>query len=159
MSLEGNYSVGECEALASAWAVEKRHTCQWGRYFTLRIDHQTLLTLHSSKGTGHRPMIIVKWKARLSHYYYIIKYKPGSQDKIADTLSRFPTITSVNEDDGDVVCKVVLTDTCSAVTRTELKNATNEDAVCTQLMIHLNTGRPEAKKQLLEEAQSYNNLF
>ena len=50
---------------------------------------------------------------------------------------------------------MILTDTCSVATRTELKNTINDDAVCNQLLTYLDTGWPEAKKLLSVAVQPY----
>ena len=63
--------------------------------------------------------------------------------------------SAINEDGCDVVCRVILTDTCSVVTCTELKNTINGDVVCTKLLTYLNTGWPEAKKLLSVAVQPY----
>lgn len=57
---ERKYSVGEREALACLWACERWHNYLWGRRFTLQTDHQALVTLLATRGTGHRPLRITR---------------------------------------------------------------------------------------------------
>ena len=49
---EKNYSVGEREALAVVWAVEKWHIYTYGRAVMLYTDHRTLTTLLSAESSG-----------------------------------------------------------------------------------------------------------
>ena len=44
-SAERNYSVGEREALACVFALEKWHVFLWGRKFVIRTDHSALTTM------------------------------------------------------------------------------------------------------------------
>lgn len=87
---ERKYSVGEREALACVWACEHWHVYLWGRPFILRTDHAALVTLLSTKGTGHRPLRIARWSSRLLCYNYIMEYGKGSENVVADALSRLP---------------------------------------------------------------------
>uniref|UniRef100_A0A674D150 ribonuclease H n=1 Tax=Salmo trutta TaxID=8032 RepID=A0A674D150_SALTR len=65
---EQRYSVGEREALACVWACERWHLYLYGRLFTLRTDHQSLTTLLSASGTGHKPLRLHRWADRLRQY-------------------------------------------------------------------------------------------
>jgi hypothetical protein len=85
---EKNYSVGEHEALACVWSIEKWHTYLWGNRFTLRTDNKALTTLLTTQGSGHRPMHIAKWCARLIYYDYIAEFKPGVENAVCDAFSR-----------------------------------------------------------------------
>ena len=53
---EHKYSTSEREALAAIFACEHWHMYLYGRKFILRTDHQTLKTLLSTSGTGHKPL-------------------------------------------------------------------------------------------------------
>lgn len=55
-SQEHRHSTGKREALACLWACEYWHVYLWGRKFILRTDHQALVTLLSSSGTGRHPL-------------------------------------------------------------------------------------------------------
>ena len=133
---EQNYSTGEREALACVWATEKWHTYLWGRPFILRTDHQALTTLLSTTGTGHKPMRIARWAARLLHYTYTVEYKPGTENVVADALSRLPldissnvhdqsTCDVNNEDETAAVCHILLDG--SSISKGQLINATADD--------------------------------
>lgn len=65
LQAEHKYSVGEKEALACIWACEHWHVFLWGTKFELQTDHQALVTLLSSRGTGRRSTRIARWSAGL----------------------------------------------------------------------------------------------
>lgn len=151
---EQRYSTGEREALACVWAVEKFHTYLWGRRFKLRTDHRALTTLLSTSGTGHRPMRIARWGARLLHYNYDIEYKPGADNKVADALSRLPLdidqaaydIEVDIETEISAVCQLVLDDT--GITRNELVQAIEQDESIQKVAEYVRTGWPVNRKQV-----------
>lgn len=105
---ERKYSVGEKEALACVWACEKWHVYLWGRRFKLYTDHKALVTL-LQKGTDRQSMRIARWSARLLRYDYEMVYRKGSENIIADAMSRLSVKNkddSSFDDDSDVVCHV-----------------------------------------------------
>jgi hypothetical protein len=92
---ERKYSASEREALACVWACERWHFFLYGRRFTLVTDHQALKTLLTAGGIGHRPLRLHRWCDRLYQYNFEVVYKPGSQNVVADTLSRCYEDTAV----------------------------------------------------------------
>ncbi|XP_040069467.1 uncharacterized protein LOC120842422 [Ixodes scapularis] len=91
---ERKYSTGEREALACLWACEHWHVYLWGRIFVLRTDHQALVTLLSTNGTGRRPLRIERWCARLMRYNFTVQYTKGEDNVVADALSRLPLLST-----------------------------------------------------------------
>ena len=110
-SAERNYSVGEREALACVFAVEKWHVFLWGKKFVIRTDHSALTTM-LSKGTDRKSMRIARWYSKLMKYNYDIEYRPGSDNKLADGLSRAPRKHCNDEFDVDdeQICEIVQND-------------------------------------------------
>lgn len=82
---EQNYSVGEREALAIVWAVNKFHRYLYGQHFTLESDHRPLEYLQTSHSKNPR---IMRWSLSLQPYHYTVRYIKGSDNIIADYLSR-----------------------------------------------------------------------
>jgi len=87
---EQNYSVGEREVLAIIWAVKKFHRYLYGQHFTLESDHRPLEYLQTSHSQNSR---IMRWSSdglemALQPYRYIVKYIRGSENVVADYLSR-----------------------------------------------------------------------
>ena len=85
---EHNYSVGEREALAIIWAVViKFHRYLYGQHFTLESDHRPLEYLQNSHSQNPR---IMRWSLAMQpyRYRYTVKYIRGSENVVADYLSR-----------------------------------------------------------------------
>lgn len=147
--LERKYSVGEREALACLWACEHWHVYLWGRHFTLRTDHQALVTLLGSHGTGHRPLRISRWSARLLYYSFSIEYKKGAENYVADALSRLP-LHGDHEAEEEIVCIV-----SSAVTKQELQEATLTDPDIIQVSEALERGSWHLSGQVPKSVRPY----
>lgn len=98
-SAERAYSVSEREALACMWACEHWHWFLYGRKFTIRTDHSALTTLLAGGTKGRKPMRLLRWADRLNQYDFIVTYKPGVTNVVADMLSRpEQDMSSPNED-------------------------------------------------------------
>ena len=82
---EQNYSVGEREALAIVWAVNKFHRYLYGQHFILESDHRPLDYLQTLNSENHR---IMRWSLSLQPYRYTVRYVKGSDNVTADSLSR-----------------------------------------------------------------------
>jgi len=84
------YSTGDKEALACLWAVEKWRVYLWGRHFTLMTDHSALVSLLGKSDSTRRSLRVARWAERLSNFNYTMEYKRGSENVVADALSRLP---------------------------------------------------------------------
>ena len=82
---EKNYSVGERECLAVIWAIHKLQRYIVQTVFTLETDHRPLECLNKGIATNSR---IIRWKLILQGYTFNVKYIKGSDNVIADYLSR-----------------------------------------------------------------------
>ena len=82
---ERKWHTRELEALAIIWAIELFRPYVWGRHFTVRSDHRNLQWLHDAK-RGR----LARWALRLQEYDFTIDYRPGSQQRHVDALSRNP---------------------------------------------------------------------
>ena len=82
---ERNYPVGEREALAIVWAVQKMHRFLYGQHFVLETDHRPLQYLNSSHSKSPR---LMRWSLALQPYHFTIRYIRGEDNFCADYLSR-----------------------------------------------------------------------
>jgi len=82
---ERNYPVGEREALAIVWAVQKMHKFLYGEHFILETDHRPLQYLNSAHSKSLR---LMRWSLALQPYHFTIRYIRGEDNFCADYLSR-----------------------------------------------------------------------
>ena len=101
------YATSEKELLAIVMSIENFHTFLYGKKFTVWTDHQPLTFLINKKDPHKR---LERWIMRLWLYDFIIKYKPGQDNVVADALSRMgedtpkeDQNTKVGEDYFDIV--------------------------------------------------------
>jgi hypothetical protein len=79
------YPIVEKECLAVVFAVQKFHCYIYGKRFTLQTDHLPLLSMRQSKIANDR---IMRWTLLLQIYDMNIEYIKGSDNVVADYLSR-----------------------------------------------------------------------
>ncbi|XP_028404008.1 uncharacterized protein K02A2.6-like [Dendronephthya gigantea] len=84
---ESRYANIERELLAVIYGCEKFHTYLYGRQFVVESDHRPLEQIQK-KNLDMAPPRLQRMLLRLQPYGCIIKYKPGKEMVIADTLSR-----------------------------------------------------------------------
>ena len=83
--VEQTYSTREQEALAVIFAIEKFDCYLVGRRFTVVTDHRSLSWLMT------QPMVkgrLANWAYKLRSYDFAIVYRKGSENHLADFLSR-----------------------------------------------------------------------
>jgi len=81
------YSATEREALAVVWAVTDAKIYLRGRRFTVRVDHRALTFLDCKIPKNDK---ICRWFNTLSSYNFVVTYLPGTDNCVADFLSRNP---------------------------------------------------------------------
>ena len=104
----------------------------WGKHFTLKTDHKSLLQLINGE-TGD-------WSARLLHYDFTVVHKPGKSNAVADALSRLPVDCSFTDDDSYVLN--ALFDNLSAFTVDEVDNVSKQDQVLIKVHDFIINGWP-----------------
>lgn len=82
---EIRYSVTEKEMLAVHWAVKHFRPYLFGKKFILVSDHKPLTWNTGPFSTNDK---VARWKLQLLEYEYEFQYKKGSQNVVADALSR-----------------------------------------------------------------------
>ena len=88
---EVNYSTTEKELLAIVWATKYFRSYLYGRKFIIRSDHKPLVSLFKIQDPGSR---LLRWRLKLEEYNYEIEYIPGTQNTVADCLSRIHLINT-----------------------------------------------------------------
>ena len=85
---EQHYANNERELLACIFGAECFRTYVFGRHFTIESDHKSLEQI-SMKNLADAPVHLQRMLLRLQDYDFTIKYRPGEEMVIADTLSRY----------------------------------------------------------------------
>ena len=161
---ERRYSASEREALSCMWACERLNFYLYGRRFRLVTDHQALTTLLSAGGTGHRPLRLHRWADRLLQYNFDVTYKPGTENVIADCLSRSydenaTTATSSLDtaaDEADALIQTAFGSfTTTTVTLDQIAAATDVDETLSKVREHVLTAWPMKRQQLQSELRPY----
>lgn len=91
---EEKYSATEKELLAIVWACRYFRPYLYGRKFTLYMDHKPLSYGLNLKDTNSR---LTHWRLYLEEFDFDIKYRPGKQNVVADSLSRLREEINVND--------------------------------------------------------------
>ncbi|OMH82939.1 Retrovirus-related Pol polyprotein from transposon [Zancudomyces culisetae] len=81
---ERNYSISHFEGLAVVWSIKKLKYYLWGKHFTVRTDHKSLIQLFNSTEITGR---VARWAMILRNYDYTIVHCEGKSNP-ADALSR-----------------------------------------------------------------------
>ena len=79
-TMRGNYSC--------VFGAERFQTYVFGRHFTIESDHKSLEQI-SMNNLADAPVRLQRMLLRLQDYDFTIKYCPGEEMVIADTLSRY----------------------------------------------------------------------
>ena len=84
---EKNYSVTELECLAVKWGIWKMRGYLEGYHFIIQTDHQSLKWLDKIENPSGR---LARWAMELSQWDFDIEYRKGTENNVADALSRQP---------------------------------------------------------------------
>lgn len=84
---EKNYQIMEMEALGLVWCVNRFRPYLHGRHFTLKTDNHSCCYLMSIKKPSPK---IARWLQILAEYEFDIKHTKGTDNCVADHLSRWP---------------------------------------------------------------------
>jgi len=146
-SAESHYSQIEREALAIVFAVKRLHIYLYGRSFVLKTDHKPLLKIFGEKSglSGTAVSRLQRWAVILSEYTYSIEHISGSQNVVADCLSRLPLkLTDAQERAVVNAVSDNRRDPCIAlpVTAADVAAASKSDDDLSKVMQYLQFGWP-----------------
>ena len=134
------YSTPEREGLGPLYFCEYWEKFLLGRRFTLRTDHQALTTLLRQYGHGRKSGKFARWFERLSVFDYKIEYRKGSQNQVADYLSRLTSkATELGVPEPQVDNRVVKAVTENGLSLRKFQDASVKDELHNQLRNAINT--------------------
>lgn len=84
---EKNYTTTEKECLAIVWGIRKMRMYLEGYNFIVITDHLSLKWLNSIETPTGR---LARWALELQQYQFTVQYRKGSNNVVADALSRQP---------------------------------------------------------------------
>ena len=131
---EKNYSVFLLEQLAASWAIDHYYVYLKGSKFKLLVDHrpmETLSTIHTKT--------LNRLQQQMSEYTFIIEYRPGKDNQVADALSRNP-VTAV-----EAIAAMGLDDN-------RLKELQRKDDFCRQYFAESGNPQPRPYAQVVTKA-------
>ena len=148
---ETRYANIERELLACVFGAERFHTYVYGAPFVIESDHRPLEMI-SQKHLTSAPPRLQRMLLRLQRYDYAIRYRPGKEMVLADSLSRLPTQKQGKEIPLDVkVCFV----RHSGKKLQELKDATQNDDILYRLIRLISNGFPDQHRDVHKDLQPY----
>ena len=132
---EKQYSVIEKECLALVYAVKQFRHYLLGQHFTIFTDHNPLIWLSSQKMQGK----LARWALSLQEYSFTIKYRKGSSNRNADSLSRITSPESQH---------CATTELKVGPSREEIKEHQSNDPVISEIIQHINNRTVPEKSPL-----------
>ena len=151
---EKRYANMECELLACVFATECFHNYIYGKPVIIESDHKPLEMI-AKKHLSAAPARLQRMLLRLQHYDYHIRYRPGHEMTLADSLSRLPTSKKGPQIQLDVkVCHIQF----SKPRLNELRDETRKDEVFDRLKEHILTGFPERARDIHPSVRPFWNF-
>ena len=153
---ERNYSQIEKELLAQVFGVERIHQYVYGRKVVLWSDHKPLETI-SKKPLATAPKRLQRLLLRLQQYDVEIRYKPGPEMYLADTLSRAYLPTTARSPAEEETERIHAVDflPISEPQLAEIQRETAADSVLQSLIQVILQGWPDQKEALPSELHPY----
>jgi hypothetical protein len=150
--------------LAILFACEKFSQFAYGRLTTVHSDHKPLEAIFKKSLSQTTPRL-QRMLLRLLKFELEVKYVPGKQMHLADTLSRAFLITAPSEaefelaEDIDVAVHTLLSDShISHNTLVDIKAATAADETLSQLINLIHNGFPKNISNLSTELRKFHCL-
>ncbi|XP_008179138.1 uncharacterized protein K02A2.6-like [Acyrthosiphon pisum] len=154
------YAQIEKEALGIAFGCHRFHQYIYGRKVKVETDHRPLESIFK-KPLVLCPLRLQRILIKLQQYELIVKYKPGKELLIADTLSRIKSEGDSIFDDWEnrevevTIEEVNVSTSINENKREQIKSATELDKELNLLKHYVIEGWPEKREQLNEETKKY----
>ena len=147
---EQRYSNNERELLACVFCAEHFRTYVFGRHFTIESDHKSLEQI-SMKNLADAPVHLQRMLLRLQDYDFTIKYRPGEEMVIADTLSRYSP-----EDTPEILLDISVNHVyIDAEKKRDYQLAIKDDPLLSALADTIITGWPDDIKDVPKALRPY----
>lgn len=152
---ETRYANIERELLAVVYGCERFHTYLYGQSFTVESDHKPLESIQL-KHLKAAPPRLQRMLLRIQPYDLIIKYIPGKEMKIADTLSRMSPEEKGAVKDLNVTIHSVMSEfSCNILQR--IREETEKDYELNALKEIVYTGWPNNRQDVPQTCRPYWN--
>ena len=147
---EQKYAQIEKECLSAVFACAKFHNYVYGKSFVVENDHKPLQTIFKKDLNSMPPRIQRMMLALIRYPNMEIRYIPGSQLKIPDTLSRAPLEEMKSEhEDIDYQIHAVYTNLpATEEIKSRFQCSTSADTTMSQLLGYVRNGWPVRNKCL-----------
>ena len=145
---EKNYSQIDRGALAIVFAIKRLHQFVYGRHFLLRTDHKPLLRI-LGENVGLPSTVVARlqrWAVILSAYDFTMEHIKGSDNFVADGLSRVPEpLSDVDEAFLIHVTNEFCCDPCGdiPISADDVDKATADDEVLRVVMRYMRSDWPD----------------
>ena len=147
---EQRYANIERELLAIVFGCERFHTYVYGKPFIVESDHKPLEMIQQKPLTA-APLRLQRMLLRLQTYDVTIKYLPGKEMLVADSLSRSPSMGNTTIDLDLQVSLVQFTPS----KLDQIKQETTKDPTLKQLKETIVAGWPDKRRDLPKQLQPY----
>ena len=142
--LEKKYAQVEKEALSLIFGITMFHKYLYGRHFTIFTDHKPLTTIFGPN-KAVPPLAaaqLQRWALILSAYDYDISFKPMQEHANIDGLSRLPLPSAQSSNSSEYIFNVCQIEGLP-VTYINLKTATRQDPILSQVLNYTKNGWPD----------------
>ena len=153
---ETRYAQIEKEMLAVVFGVEHFHYYTYGRPISVETDHKPLLSI-ISKPLSAAPPRLQRMLLRLMKYEVDLKYKPGAEMYISDTLSRAAVSNNVpNSDQWEAQIHLIFSSLPISDKKLQLfRSETENDESLQHVKKFIHEGWPENKNLIPETVLAY----
>ena len=126
--------------MAIVWSMHKLHAYLHGSAVTVETDHQLLAALLRKQ---HAPGRLMRWILALQDYEFQIRYCPGKENVVADSLSRSHEQLQLSQD-------VPL-----QLDNERMASLQQADSVVAQLILHIRTGQQQMRRYIIKDNVLY----
>ncbi|XP_057380292.1 uncharacterized protein LOC130702681 [Daphnia carinata] len=135
---ETRYHANELECLAVMWALKKLRTYGYGRHFFVKTDSSAVKWMMGKKDLKGK---FVRWVLELQEFNFTIEHLKGTDNIVADTLSRNPVEVLTTAQDSETICATVREPEMGFASR-ELALLQQQDGQLRKIFVALDTPTP-----------------